>query len=60
MFEERRSHAVTLLEKQGIKRLDVLNFVSHGISKFGPRQMSTAGSSSGPACDPRKATPGFG
>ncbi len=34
MFEERRSHAVYLLEKQGITRLDVLNFISHGISKL--------------------------
>ncbi|MBY0549187.1 MAG: ATP-dependent Clp protease ATP-binding subunit ClpA [Candidatus Obscuribacterales bacterium] len=33
MFQERRSQAVYLLEKQGITRLDVLNFVSHGISK---------------------------
>ncbi|MBX9667357.1 MAG: ATP-dependent Clp protease ATP-binding subunit ClpA [Candidatus Obscuribacterales bacterium] len=36
MFEERRSHAVYLLEKQGITRLDVLNFISHGISKITP------------------------
>lgn len=34
MFEERRSHAVYLLEKQGITRLDVLNYISHGISKL--------------------------
>src|SRR5918992_2689959 len=29
MFQERRSHAVYLLEKQGITRLDVLNYMSH-------------------------------
>ena len=34
MFEERNSYAVFLLEKQGISRLDVLNFISHGISKL--------------------------
>src|SRR4029453_3534836 len=34
MFEERRSHAVYLLEKQGISRLDVLNYISHGVSKL--------------------------
>lgn len=34
MFQERRSHAVYLLEKQGISRLDVLNYISHGISKL--------------------------
>jgi ATP-dependent Clp protease ATP-binding subunit ClpA len=33
MFQERRSYAVYLLEKQGIGRLDVLNYISHGISK---------------------------
>jgi len=36
MFQERRSHAVFLLEKQGITRLDVLNYISHGISKISP------------------------
>ncbi|MBZ0188672.1 MAG: hypothetical protein K8F91_20670 [Candidatus Obscuribacterales bacterium] len=34
MFEERRSHATYLLEKQGITRLDVLSYISHGISKL--------------------------
>jgi ATP-dependent Clp protease ATP-binding subunit ClpA len=34
MFQERRSHAVYLLEKQGMTRLDVLNYISHGISKL--------------------------
>jgi ATP-dependent Clp protease ATP-binding subunit ClpA len=33
MYQERRSHAVYLLEKQGVTRLDVLNFISHGIGK---------------------------
>jgi ATP-dependent Clp protease ATP-binding subunit ClpA len=33
IFQERRSHAVYLLEKQQITRLDVLNFISHGITK---------------------------
>jgi ATP-dependent Clp protease ATP-binding subunit ClpA len=32
-YRERDSHAVWLLEQQGVKRLDVLNFISHGISK---------------------------
>jgi len=34
LYQERRSHAVYLLEKQGISRLDILNYVAHGISKF--------------------------
>jgi ATP-dependent Clp protease ATP-binding subunit ClpA len=34
MFHERRSYAVYLLEQAGISRLDVLNYISHGISKI--------------------------
>ncbi len=33
LFPAERSHAVYLLKKQGITRLDVLNYVAHGISK---------------------------
>jgi len=33
LFQERQSHAVYLLEQQEISRLDVLNYISHGISK---------------------------
>jgi ATP-dependent Clp protease ATP-binding subunit ClpA len=33
MFQEKRSHSVYLLEKEGISRLDVLSYISHGISK---------------------------
>ena len=36
LYQERRSHAVYLLEKHGVTRLDVLNYISHGISKTGP------------------------
>ena len=34
MFESEKSHAVYLLLKQGVSRLDVLNYLSHGISKL--------------------------
>lgn len=34
MFQEKRSPAVYLLEKQGLSRLDILNFISHGITKL--------------------------
>ncbi|MBW2313950.1 MAG: ATP-dependent Clp protease ATP-binding subunit ClpA [Deltaproteobacteria bacterium] len=33
IFQEPDSHAVTLLRQQGVSRLDVLKFVSHGIAK---------------------------
>jgi len=32
---ERGSHAVYLLEKQGIRRLDILQYISHGVGKDG-------------------------
>ncbi|MBS1790271.1 MAG: ATP-dependent Clp protease ATP-binding subunit ClpA [Acidobacteria bacterium] len=34
LFDEHHSHAKFLLEKQNISRLDILNFISHGISKL--------------------------
>jgi ATP-dependent Clp protease ATP-binding subunit ClpA len=33
IFGEKDSHAVYFLQKQGITRLDVVNFISHGITK---------------------------
>jgi ATP-dependent Clp protease ATP-binding subunit ClpA len=33
MLQQPKSHAAQLLEAQGITRLDVLNFISHGIAK---------------------------
>ena len=35
MYREPESHAVFLLEKQGVTRLDILDFISHGVSKAG-------------------------
>ena len=46
MFRERDSHAVYLLEKQGVSRFDVINYISHGVSKV---------SSGGPVV-PRRST----
>ena len=34
MFRETDSHAVYLLERQGITRLDVVSYISHGVSKL--------------------------
>src|SRR5918999_2639648 len=33
LFQSPNSHAVYLLKKQGVSRLDVLNYLAHGISK---------------------------
>ncbi|MEO6724215.1 MAG: ATP-dependent Clp protease ATP-binding subunit ClpA [Blastocatellia bacterium] len=34
LFEEHHSNAKYLLEKQGITKLDILNYISHGLAKF--------------------------
>ncbi|MCI0661129.1 MAG: ATP-dependent Clp protease ATP-binding subunit ClpA [Acidobacteria bacterium] len=56
MFEEKHSHARYLLEKQGITRLDILNYISHGISKRedNPLQIP-AGEEEDGENDPRQA-----
>ena len=41
MFGEQESHAVYCLKKQSIARLDVLNYVAHGISKKTPENAET-------------------
>src|SRR5512140_3393179 len=40
---ERGSHAVYLLEKQGVRRLDILQYISHGVGKDGPGEGAGAG-----------------
>ncbi|MDR1710107.1 MAG: ATP-dependent Clp protease ATP-binding subunit ClpA, partial [Candidatus Accumulibacter sp.] len=37
IFGEKDAHAVYFLQKQGITRLDVVNYISHGISKTPPQ-----------------------
>lgn len=41
LFSEQDSHAVYLLNKQDISRLDVVNYLAHGISKFDQDSSST-------------------
>ncbi|AYR19023.1 ATP-dependent Clp protease ATP-binding subunit ClpA [Alcaligenes faecalis] len=36
MYGEKDSHAVYYLQQQGVSRLDVVNFLSHGITKANP------------------------
>ncbi|MCB0419752.1 MAG: ATP-dependent Clp protease ATP-binding subunit ClpA [Bdellovibrionales bacterium] len=33
LFSERNSHAVYFLEKQGVQQIDVINYISHGVTK---------------------------
>ncbi len=46
IFGEKDSHAVYYLHQQGITRLDVVNFISHGITKqtAEPKEKAAAGS----------------
>ncbi|GAB3627807.1 ATP-dependent Clp protease ATP-binding protein [Pandoraea terrae] len=40
IFGEKDSHAVYYLQQQGVTRLDVVNFISHGITKTGANSES--------------------
>ena len=43
IYGEKDSHAVYFLQKQGITRLDVVNYISHGISKVPQQKAPTEG-----------------
>ncbi len=43
LFGEQESHAVACLKEQSIARLDVINYVSHGISKTAPEGAGAQG-----------------
>jgi ATP-dependent Clp protease ATP-binding subunit ClpA len=45
LFSEQDSHAVYLLNKQDISRLDVVNYLAHGISKIDPENDPSTGRS---------------
>lgn len=43
IFGEKDSHAVYFLQRQGITRLDIVNFIAHGVSKVSPSKISSEG-----------------
>jgi ATP-dependent Clp protease ATP-binding subunit ClpA len=47
IFGEKDSHAVYYLHQQGVTRLDVVNFIAHGIKKTDPPEPAKPGESSG-------------
>ncbi len=61
IFAERDSFAVTLLEEQGITRLDIVSYISHGVSKMNDEPVERGGGpepdveAPRPAKDPLKA-----
>jgi ATP-dependent Clp protease ATP-binding subunit ClpA len=51
MFSEPESHAVHFLREEGISRLDVVSYMSHGISKLLPAKQTGAPGGIPPAAD---------
>jgi ATP-dependent Clp protease ATP-binding subunit ClpA len=57
IFGEKDSHAVFFLQRQGITRLDVVNFISHGITKAAAQGAAKTESEQAET-DTESATPG--
>ncbi|HLV60830.1 MAG TPA: ATP-dependent Clp protease ATP-binding subunit ClpA [Fredinandcohnia sp.] len=55
LYEETESHAVYLLRKQGIEKIDLLEYISHGIVDPVPREMTEGEAEEAPAKDPLAA-----
>jgi ATP-dependent Clp protease ATP-binding subunit ClpA len=51
IFGEKDSHAVYYLHQQGVTRLDVVNFIAHGIRKSDPPEPTKSNESSAPESD---------
>ncbi len=45
VFSEQESHAVYVLRKQGVNRIDVVNYIAHGTQKSAEEQSATAATS---------------
>ncbi len=54
IFGEKDSHAVYYLHQQGVTRLDVVNFIAHGIKKSDPPESSKPGESGGASTESEK------
>ena len=48
LTRERGSHAVYLLEKQGVRRIDILQYLSHGVTKDGGEGKALPGAGGAP------------
>ena len=58
IFGEKDSHAVYYLHQQGVTRLDVVNFIAHGIKKSDPPDAGKSSEGSGEAEDGAAAEKG--
>jgi ATP-dependent Clp protease ATP-binding subunit ClpA len=54
IFGEKDSHAVYYLHQQGVTRLDVVNYIAHGIKKTDPPEPAKAGDSAGEGGEERE------
>ena len=54
IFGEKDSHAVYYLHQQGVTRLDVVNFIAHGIKKSDPPEPAKPGEGSGASTESEK------
>ncbi|MCE9657808.1 MAG: ATP-dependent Clp protease ATP-binding subunit ClpA [Burkholderiales bacterium] len=54
IFGEKDSHAVYYLHQQGVTRLDVVNFIAHGIKKSDPPESAKPGENPGSSTEGEK------
>ncbi len=54
IFGEKDSHAVYYLHQQGVTRLDVVNFIAHGIKKSDPPESAKPGEGGGTSTESEK------
>jgi ATP-dependent Clp protease ATP-binding subunit ClpA len=57
VFGEKDSHAVYFLSQQGVTRLDIVNFISHGITKTTPSEPARSDEASEASSEPAPASP---
>ncbi len=60
IFGEKDSHAVYYLHQQGVTRLDVVNFIAHGIKKSDPPEPAKSNESNGPEGEKEDGAAGDG
>jgi ATP-dependent Clp protease ATP-binding subunit ClpA len=60
IFSEKQSHAAYLLSMQDVSRLDVVNFIAHGLSKAGGEERSSEREDGGTSPDAEREGDGGG
>jgi ATP-dependent Clp protease ATP-binding subunit ClpA len=60
IFGEKDSHAVYYLHQQGVTRLDVVNYIAHGIKKSEPPEPTKSSESGGTEAEKEEAAEGKG